>query len=112
MCHTQTIKELAICARSFYETVNALSVAHIKKQTAHRIIFLEIICCTVNSGVLIGQVSFSTSRQTHEFINCAKRQQARADNSTICYGKKNKLASVFMVCPVFVCQSIATLTML
>ena len=47
-----------------------------------------------NSRALIGQTSLSIGKQTHEFIICAMRQRAKADNLTICY-RKNKLTSVF-----------------
>ena len=41
-----------------------------------------------------------TSRQTHEFIIFAMRQQVRADNLTVCYRKKQMDISFLCVCPV------------
>ena len=49
-----------------------------------------------NSCVLICQFLLLTSGQTNEFIIYAMRQQARADNLTVCYYKKANGHHFFM----------------
>ena len=55
---------------------------------------------STNCRTLIGSFLSSISGQTHEFIIYATRQQAREDNLTVCYGKKQVDVSFSCVGPV------------
>ena len=59
-----------------------------EKQTAFRKMVWFFTITAANCRAFIGSFLSSISGQTHEFIIYATQQQAREDNLTVCYGKK------------------------
>ena len=55
--------------------------------------------CT-NSRAIIGKFLSLISGQTHEFMICAMRHRARADNLTVSYRQRQMNVSFSCACPV------------